>query len=326
MSLQKTGPYLTAAVCLFPAVSRISGGFSPITYQRVTDLLRVPARPTASPSASPRSVTSRSANWASSLLRPSWSLRCEITDTSRGRSCSRDHRPRFDRRFVAAFALAPIIVTWIFATLTGMSFQADWSYAMWSFTGLFAVVFVVPSVSEGGLKRFLGAWVMTFGLVATAYAAANTLAPHLSGRLGVHLFARSAKESAFPAEDLAEVLTQSWHAKVGTPIAYVIGSKWIAGHVSFFSGSSAGCSKRDCRQLPMIDVEDVNRRGALVVWNPEADFKAYGTCPSISYPGTIQHSYSQQWRFSRMSCCLANHGRPTAPLTRLGRVHPSKPH
>lgn len=197
---------------------------------------------------------------------------------------------RFERRFVAVFALAPIVVTWTAAALTGTWFRAHWSYAMWSFLGLFAVVFVVPSTSERGLKRFLAAWSITFGLIATAYAAANTLAPAVDSSPGRHLLSRYAKESAFPAEDLAEAITRSWHAMVGTPFAYVIGSKWIAGHVSFFSADHPLVVRNGTAAVsPWIDMQDVRQHGAVVVWNPATDFTPHG-----SYPGWLAGRDPQQ--------------------------------
>lgn len=324
--LQKAGPYLTAAVCLFL--------LSPHLWWVLTHNF-----PTVHRFAESARKTDGIAERFAALGGFTISQLGLVALAAFLVVALRDHRhvtrsivlagspTRFDRRFVAAFALAPIIVTWTLAALTGTWFRAHWSYAMWSFTGLFAVVFVVPSVSEGGLKRFLGAWVMTFGLIATAYAAANTLAPHLSGRLGAHLFARNAKESAFPAEDLAEALTRSWHAKVGTPIAYVIGSKWIAGHVSFFSPDHPLVVRNGtAADSPWIDIEDVNRRGALVVWNPETDFKASGT-----YPGWLSGSDPKQlFPTMEVQPNIVLPWRTTADLPPLslawGIIYPSKPH
>ena len=201
----------------------------------------------------------------------------------------------FDRRFVAAFALGPILLTWIAAAASGLWFRIHWGYAMWSFVGLFAVIFLVPRVDERGLRRFRRAWAGTFLLIAAVYAGTGTLIPYLRGKDGHHLLARYHKEAAFPSEDLAETITRLWHEKVGDRVAYVIGSKWVAGHVSFFSPDHP-LVLRDGRPTdsPWIDTDDVRQHGAVVVWDPETDLKAGG-----SYPGWLAGGNPQQ-RFPTM--------------------------
>jgi Dolichyl-phosphate-mannose-protein mannosyltransferase len=203
----------------------------------------------------------------------------------------------FDRRFVAAFALGPILLTWSIAAVSGLWFRGHWGYAMWSFIGLFAVIFLVPTVDARGFGRFRCAWAITFLLIATAYAGTSTLAPYLylRDKDGPHVLRRYNKEAAFPSADLADAITRSWREKVGERVAYVIGSKWVAGHVSFFSPDHPLVLRNGSpADSPWIDIHDVRRRGAVVVWDPATDLKAGGR-----YPGWLANSDPQQ-RFPMM--------------------------
>ncbi|MGH6883125.1 MAG: hypothetical protein ACREFM_19540, partial [Hypericibacter sp.] len=125
------------------------------------------------------------------------------------------------------------------------------------------------------------AWAGVFVLVAVLFAGANSLASRASPlRLPAvswevpskHVLRRLQREADFPARLLADAVTEGWRRRVGAPLAYVIGNKWVAGNVSFFStdhplvlrdGSPEGS--------PWIDMADLRRRGAVVVWEPGDD-------------------------------------------------------
>ena len=75
----------------------------------------------------------------------------------------------------------------------------------------------------------------------------------------------------------------------------MIGSKWVAGHVGFFSEDHP-LVLRDGRppQSPWVDMEEVGRRGAVVVWEPSEDMKTGGR-----YPGWLADTTPQR-RFPAM--------------------------
>src|SRR5262249_18516749 len=138
--------------------------------------------------------------------------------------------------------------------------------------------------------RFAGAWAGAFLFAGLVYVGVNLLAPYAQDRIGWHVFGRYQREGAFPSRQLAEEITRRWHAKVGAPLAFVIGSKWVAGHVGFFSddhplvlrdGSLAEC--------PWADLDEVGRRGSVVVWDPGEDRKTGGR-----YPGWLADASPQQ--------------------------------
>jgi hypothetical protein len=196
----------------------------------------------------------------------------------------------FDRSFVATLALGPLFVTLVAATASGLVFRVHWGYAMWSLIGLFAVIFLVPTVDEVCLRRFARAWAGTFLCVALLYAGANTLAPYAHGNFGWHLLDRFHKEAAFPSRELAEQITRRWQEKVGEPLAFVVGSKWVAGHVSFFSADHPLVLRDGSPgESPWIDMDELRRCGAVIIWDPDKDFKTGGR-----YPGWLADTGPQE--------------------------------
>jgi hypothetical protein len=115
---------------------------------------------------------------------------------------------------------------------------------MWCFLGLFAVIFVIPRADGAGLRRLGRAWAGVFVAAGAAYAAINSIASlsysHATPDLVRHalpkyMMRRFQEEADFPGREIAATITRRWHETVGTPLAYLVGKKWIAGNVSFFS-------------------------------------------------------------------------------------------
>ncbi len=187
----------------------------------------------------------------------------------------------FDRRFVAAMALGPFALLLAGAVVSGFEFRVHWGFALWSLLGLFAVLFLAPSATPAGLRRLAVAWAALFVAAAAAYAALNGVAPY-AGRLlaaradpaapARHLLRRLQGEGGFPAPELAAFATGEWQRRTGTRLAYVIGNKWVAGNLAFFSPDHPLVLRDgDAAASPWIDMRALRRQGALLVWDSTRD-------------------------------------------------------
>jgi hypothetical protein len=184
----------------------------------------------------------------------------------------------FDRRFVAALAIGPFLVAVLVSAMTGREFLVHWGYPMWCFIGLFVVVFLTPTVSEVGLRQFGRAWASVFLIMALLYATAITIVPYLrqAGISGVtkgfmtkHFLDRQ-QQPHFPGPELAQAITRQWHATFGSRLAYVVGNKWVAGNVAFFSPDRPSVFLGGHpEESPWIDVASLHELGAAVVWDPD---------------------------------------------------------
>jgi hypothetical protein len=196
----------------------------------------------------------------------------------------------FDRRFVATFAAGPLLLMLVGAVLGGVQFRIHWTFPMWCLSGLWTVVFLAPTIEPPAFRRFAVAWAAVFALAVLVYAGANRTVPgsnlvewsrvSIHGPLGRaaadlrrearHGLDRLQRESAFPGRALAQEITAGWRDQVGGPLPYVIGSKWVAGTISFFSPDHP-LVLRDDRpdDCSWIDMSDVRSRGAVVAWNAE---------------------------------------------------------
>lgn len=183
----------------------------------------------------------------------------------------------FDRRFVAAMALGPFLVAFAISALSGLEFKSPWGSPMWCFIGLFTVLFLAPATSPGGLRRFLGAWVGVFLIVAGAYVGSTVGVPYLlqtgwsgwPGFLSKHFLFRL-ELSHFPAETLARRITEFWRAETGSRLTYLIGKNRVAGNIAFHSiDRPSVLINADPLDSPWIDMADLRERGAVVVWDQD---------------------------------------------------------
>jgi hypothetical protein len=167
-------------------------------------------------------------------------------------------RAAFERRYLAALALGPFVLTTLVAALLGRLPVAMWGYPLWSFAPLAAIAWFGPVEDTRALRRLAGGIIAVSVGFAVVYAAIELFEPLLRSR---------GKATQFPGAAMAARLTQDWHDRFGVPLAYVCGDAFIANNVAVYSTDRphvlVNC---DTRLSPWIDPADLRRRGALVVW------------------------------------------------------------
>ena len=76
----------------------------------------------------------------------------------------------------------------------------------------------------------------------------------------------------FPGDRFAAIVTDTWRRETNHRLAYVVGDFWLAGNVIFFSPDSPRLFHNASLQYsPWIEVADVRRRGAVLLWSAARD-------------------------------------------------------
>jgi 4-amino-4-deoxy-L-arabinose transferase-like glycosyltransferase len=171
----------------------------------------------------------------------------------------------FARRYVAALAIGPFLVTTVAALASGRLPVAMWGYPLWSFAPLAVLMWFAPPLEAGALRRFAAGFAVIFVALPVAYAAVEKLEPLLRDR---------ERATQFPGRALAATITERWRARTGTPLYYVAGAPLPGGAGEFAANNVAVYSPDrphvivhgDPRLSPWIDAADVERRGAVFVW------------------------------------------------------------
>jgi hypothetical protein len=101
-------------------------------------------------------------------------------------------------------------------------------------------------------------WAVIFAALAIAFIGNYGVLPYYDHRY---------RAVFFPGGDLGRELSERYRAVTGQPIAYVIGSMWDGGNVAHYASEHPRVLI-DGKQTraPWIDLADLKRRGAVVVW------------------------------------------------------------
>jgi 4-amino-4-deoxy-L-arabinose transferase-like glycosyltransferase len=188
-----------------------------------------------------------------------------LIGTRRSAPVRLDARARFDRRYVTALALGPFLVTTLIAAVLGRLPVALWGYPLWSFAPLAAILWLGPISDPRRLRWFAAAFLAVLLLFPAVYGASELFDSFFSDRK---------KATNFPGRLLAETVTRQWRERTGTPLRYVGGAyfgsggtEFPANNVAVYSADRPHVVALGQPQLsPWIDAADLDRRGAVFVW------------------------------------------------------------
>jgi hypothetical protein len=183
----------------------------------------------------------------------------------------------FARRMVTVLAFGPFVFTTLVSAVLGRLPVAMWGYPLWCFVPLAAVMWFRPTVEPRRLLWFSRAFAVVFAGWIVIYAADEALEP---------LFRDRAKATQFPGRAVAEAITRRWHEVTNAPLVYVGqverpspgAGEFAANNVAVYSPDRPHVIIHgDVRLSPWIDLADLKRRGAVLVWEQgpgEPDFPA----------------------------------------------------
>ncbi len=164
----------------------------------------------------------------------------------------------FDRRIVALLAFGPLATVLALSAITGRGTVAMWGYPLFLFVGVWMVLRAPRPFDAGAAARDATLWALVSIGYAVAFVANYAVLPRFDGRYRAVLY---------PGDRLAAELTRRYEAATGGPPVYVIGSMWDGGNAAHYSPAQPRVLiDGNPRRAPWIDLTDLRRRGALVVW------------------------------------------------------------
>ena len=168
----------------------------------------------------------------------------------------------FARRYLLVLSLGPIVTAFAMLVAMGRGMGSGWAYQFWCFIGLLLVVLWRPVIDAAALKRFVIVWSVLTILLMGVQTVAQLF----------HVGGGERWATQFPGDRFAAVVTDTWHRETNQRLAYVVGDFWLAGNVIFFSPDRPHMfHDASLHFSPWIDVADVRRRGAVLLWSAARD-------------------------------------------------------
>ncbi|CEJ14271.1 hypothetical protein BN1110_04599 [bacterium YEK0313] len=190
--------------------------------------------------------------------------------------------PRFEQAAILAMALAPLMIALVVNFAVGGEFRQGRGTALFAFSAIAVLMLIGPRLELGRLKL---AGAIGLGLIVLL-PFANAFHHHARLAMGAGVV-----PTLYPAAPLAEELTSRWHAETDRPLRVVVGDRWHAGNIAFYSADRPLILlDGDSRQAPWVSDAMLARRGGLIVWQPE-DREAFARLrqrfPDLKAQGTV---------------------------------------
>jgi 4-amino-4-deoxy-L-arabinose transferase-like glycosyltransferase len=164
----------------------------------------------------------------------------------------------YDQRIMTLLAFGPILCVLTLATISGRGTVAMWGYPLWLFLGPWLVLMARSMLTFRRFSWVLIVWGLTFVCFAVAFIIAYTVLQRFDHRY---------RAVFFPGESLAREISERYFNFTGKLPKYVIGTMWDGGNISHYATSHPRVLiDGEPRRAPWIDLVDLHRQGAVVVW------------------------------------------------------------
>ena len=192
----------------------------------------------------------------------------------------------FDRRIVTLLAFGPAATVLALSAISGRGAIAMWGYPLWLFLGLWIVMQL--AFDRGRLARIAAVWALVFSMFVAAFFASYAVMPRFDGRY---------RAVFFPGDRLAAELSQRFRAATGQPLSYVIADMWTGGNVAHYAPEHPrNLIDGEPRRAPWIDLADLKKRGAVVVWTEADTANVPARLGAVTTGAEVQPAFSLPYR------------------------------
>jgi 4-amino-4-deoxy-L-arabinose transferase-like glycosyltransferase len=170
------------------------------------------------------------------------------------------HLKVFDQQFLLMLGFGPLLLTILLAVGTGIKLRAGWGEPLLSLWGIMLLAWLPPNLTSMKFYRTLAAvfCLMVATLVGYAWALQRADEP---------------SSANFPGNIMARSLTREWHETQHSALPYVVGPRWLAGNIAFYSPDHPEVYM-ECNPAAnaWIDENKILQQGGIFVWDDEPDY------------------------------------------------------
>ncbi len=203
-------------------------------------------------------------------------------------------------RIVTLLALGPVALLVALSAITGRGVLALWGYPLFIFVGLWIVMVAKAEIDRRRLSLIAVGWAIVAALYVIIFVVHHAVLPRFHNKFQAQLY---------PGPEIAETLTKEFQRQTGEPLRYVIGRIWPAGNISHYArdGRPRVLIDGDPKRSPWIDIADLKRHGALVVWIDFEREKLPTYAMDIAKDAVVQPPLHVRW-LRRKGMVEDNHG------------------
>lgn len=162
-------------------------------------------------------------------------------------------------RIVTLLTWGPAALLVMLSALTGRGLLAMWGFPLCIFFGLWIVMVAKAAIDRPRLSLIAIGWAIVTAIYVTVFVVQQTLIPRFHTRFNAQLY---------PGQRIADILTKEFERQTGEKLRYVIGRIYPAGALAHYARDSHPrvLIDGDPKRTPWIDIADLRRHGAIVLW------------------------------------------------------------
>ena len=223
------------------------------------------------------------------FLLPSLAIAIPLFLPGRGATEPPEHRSdAFDYRIVSWLTFGPLVTVLAMSALSGRGTIAMWGYPLWLFLGLWLVLTARRALDDKALARIVTVWAVVFAGLALAFFANYDLLPRFDHRY---------RAVFYPGDRLGRDIDTRFKAATGALPVYVIGTMWDGGNVEHYAQSHPrNLVDGEPQRAPWIDLADLKRQGAVVVWTDSDPAKLPAKFAGVAAGAEVQPSFKLPYR------------------------------
>jgi len=191
-------------------------------------------------------------------------------------------------RIVTLLALAPTAFLIALSAITGRGLLAMWGYPLGIFMGLWIVMIAKAEIDRTRLSLIAAGWGIVTAIFVTAFVVHHAVLPRFHNRFHAQLY---------PGQEIADRMSKEFERQTGEKLRYTIGRIYPAGALAHYTrdGRPRVLIDGDPKRAPWIDIAELRRHGAVVLW---IDFDRKALPPyamTIAKDAVVQTPLEARW-------------------------------
>lgn len=201
---------------------------------------------------------------------------------------------RFDRFFVLAVALGPVLLAAALSFIINVRFRSMWGTPMFAFSGLALVMLARRALIIHRPRLCAAIMAALVVAVPVVHTAGLWLSPYITHK---------GHRVLWPGEEIGEAVRAAWTretggAAAGHPLTILAGNSWLAGLAALYGeGRPSVMLEGNFAYSPWISPQELEQEGGVVLWQVRGPGE--GAMPAIyADAGRLALSPGEPMRFS----------------------------
>ncbi len=170
---------------------------------------------------------------------------------------------RFNRDFLLAMAVGPVVLHVLVAGVLGVEVREMWGHHLWTFLGLTVLFFCRVDESPRRLAQAGAVALLGGGGFLALFVGTNLYGPTFGRAVQTH----------FPGRAVAAAVAREWSASHPEPLTIVAADNLFLGCSAswYLEGRPATFMLDGRNETPWVTDDDLTRRGGVILWYAHSD-------------------------------------------------------